>query len=29
MRMHDFRFFGFNEETTRHELPLPKVRLKA
>jgi peptide deformylase len=29
MRMHDFRFFGFNEETTRHELPLPKVKLKA
>jgi peptide deformylase len=28
MRMHDFRFFGFNEETTRHELPLPKVRLQ-
>jgi peptide deformylase len=27
MRMSDFRFFGFNEETMRYELPLPKVRM--
>jgi peptide deformylase len=27
MRMSDFRFFGFNEETMRYELPLPKMRM--
>jgi peptide deformylase len=27
MRMSDFRFFGFNEETMRYEPPLPKVRM--
>jgi peptide deformylase len=28
MRMHDFRYFGFNEETVRYELPLPKIRIE-
>jgi len=25
MRMSDFRYFGFNEETTKYEFPLPKI----
>jgi peptide deformylase len=25
MRMSDFRYFGFNEETMRYEFPLPKI----
>jgi len=25
MRMADFRYFGFNEETMRYDLPLPKI----
>ncbi len=25
MRMSDFRYFGFNEETLRHPLPLPEI----
>jgi peptide deformylase len=25
MRMADFRYFGFNEETMRYDFPLPKI----
>jgi peptide deformylase len=25
MRMSDFRYFGFNEETARYEFPLPAI----
>jgi peptide deformylase len=25
MRMSDFRYFGFTEETVRFEFPLPKI----
>lgn len=27
MRMNDFRYFGFNEETLRHPLPLPDMEI--
>jgi peptide deformylase len=26
MRMSDFRYFGFNEETLRYDFPLPKIK---
>jgi hypothetical protein len=25
MRMSDFRYFGFNEETDRYPMPLPEI----
>jgi peptide deformylase len=28
MRMSDFRYFGFNEETMRYPLPLPGITAK-
>ncbi|MDE8348158.1 MAG: peptide deformylase [Acidocella sp.] len=28
MRMHDFRYFGFQEETVKYDFPLPKIELQ-
>jgi hypothetical protein len=28
MRMSDFRYFGFQEETVKYDFPLPKISLQ-